>query len=365
MATTDGRATSKKWRQRLFALLGVAAFVATVLQADLGGALRLLTELGPVAALALLPQGVWTVVYAVGWRDVLWTLGHRVPMRGLAALFFAAEAVMLSLPGGVMLSESLSVILLDRKLGVPLVDGLSAAATKKVLIMVSNALWVLLALALGGSRIAEASSRWLGSPLLLWAMIAAAVALLVVSAMLALSLASGSVAQRMSRALRRLPSAAVRRWLDERERGHATADDRLAAPFREPRRLMVATLWFLAQWALETLETYLLLRLLGAPVTFVDALAIETMGSLVRSFALMLPAGIGVQDASYVALLDAFGVPGASALGVAFVLLKRAKELAWVGVGYALLGTLRGRPAAAAAPDNSIDLAERGSLPIA
>jgi uncharacterized membrane protein YbhN (UPF0104 family) len=51
----------------------------------------------------------------------------------------------------------------------------------------------------------------------------------------------------------------------------------------------------------------------------------------------MVPAGLGVQDVSYLAFLRALGVPDALNVAAAFLLLKRAKECFWAAVGYAIL----------------------------
>jgi uncharacterized membrane protein YbhN (UPF0104 family) len=59
----------------------------------------------------------------------------------------------------------------------------------------------------------------------------------------------------------------------------------------------------------------------------------------VRHVVFVVPAGLGVQDLGYVTGLAALGVPDATSLGAAFVLVKRAKELLWTAFGYALLAS--------------------------
>jgi hypothetical protein len=53
--------------------------------------------------------------------------------------------------------------------------------------------------------------------------------------------------------------------------------------------------------------------------------------------AFFAPSGLGVQDMGYMAFFTALGLPDAGALGAAFVLLKRSKEILWVAIGYLLL----------------------------
>jgi hypothetical protein len=50
-----------------------------------------------------------------------------------------------------------------------------------------------------------------------------------------------------------------------------------------------------------------------------------------------VPAGLGVQDLSYLAFLRALQVPDALNVAAAFLLLKRSKECFWSMIGYALL----------------------------
>jgi uncharacterized membrane protein YbhN (UPF0104 family) len=57
----------------------------------------------------------------------------------------------------------------------------------------------------------------------------------------------------------------------------------------------------------------------------------------------MVPAGLGIQDASYVAFLRALHVPDALNVAAAFLLLKRSKEIFWAICGYVVLAVeLRG-----------------------
>jgi uncharacterized membrane protein YbhN (UPF0104 family) len=93
----------------------------------------------------------------------------------------------------------------------------------------------------------------------------------------------------------------------------------------------------LGLWLVEGLETYLILRLLGAPLGLREVLALDAALSVIRTAAIFAPGGIGVQDVSYLAVFEAYGVPDAASLGTAFIVLKRAKEAAWVAVGFAML----------------------------
>jgi hypothetical protein len=72
-------------------------------------------------------------------------------------------------------------------------------------------------------------------------------------------------------------------------------------------------------------------------LSFATVLAFEPVVSFARSAAFFIPAGLGVQDAGYMAFLRNAAVPDAVNRAAAFVLLKRFKELVWIAVGWTLL----------------------------
>ena len=70
-----------------------------------------------------------------------------------------------------------------------------------------------------------------------------------------------------------------------------------------------------AGWFAEAGETWVLLRLLGVDLSFAAVLAFEPVVSFARSAAFFIPAGLGVQDAGYMAFLrQAGGTPRGAGL---------------------------------------------------
>lgn len=92
------------------------------------------------------------------------------------------------------------------------------------------------------------------------------------------------------------------------------------------RSVAIALFWHLLAWACRAGETWFVLRLLGHPVSVLDAVAIESLLSAVRSAAFLMPAGLGVQEGAIILLCGWVGVPSSSALALA--LIKRGRELA-------------------------------------
>ena len=94
------------------------------------------------------------------------------------------------------------------------------------------------------------------------------------------------------------------------------ADDHLVGFFeRERGALVVPMVLYVTGWLVRGAETYLFLRLLGVHLPFATALVVETAIIVVRSVAVPVPAGLGVQDVGYVLCLKALGVPDADQRG--------------------------------------------------
>lgn len=100
------------------------------------------------------------------------------------------------------------------------------------------------------------------------------------------------------------------------------------------RAMAVPVLLSLVAWIAESAESWLVLRALGVDVGFGAIIAIEVTVSFARQLLFVVPAGVGVQDAGYVAFLAALGVP--AEVGAAFVLIKRGIEVLYTVIGLSI-----------------------------
>jgi glycosyltransferase 2 family protein len=95
--------------------------------------------------------------------------------------------------------------------------------------------------------------------------------------------------------------------------------------YASPVRLAISSAIHLAGWLAGAALTLLAARLIGAKIDFPSAIAIEAMVCALRSAAIVVPAGLGVQEAGYAMLMPLFGVP--AEIGIAVSLLKRGREV--------------------------------------
>jgi len=313
----------------LATLVAVLALARTLASADLAHVAALLARERGWIALGLLPYAAAVLVDAAGWRTLLGA-ARRPPTWSLVSVRLRCDAFGATLPGGTLLAESLAPTWLRR--WIPVDAGVAAIAGRKCAVGLTEALYLFASFAVGFHVLHARAAA------LPWVVFGAGVGMLVLFGGTTFALASGSTAARIHGWLASLPVPPLRRWLGSSARQFTATDERLASLFRSsPPRLAAAAALFLLAWSIESLETWLLLRLVGVHLPFATVFAFEASVSLLRSLACFAPGGLGVQDLGYVATLAALGVPDAVTAGAAFVVLKRAKELTWAVVGYGTL----------------------------
>jgi putative membrane protein len=90
-------------------------------------------------------------------------------------------------------------------------------------------------------------------------------------------------------------------------------------------RLATTMGWQVTGMVAGSLETWFALRWLGHPVHFGAAVALESLTMALRNFAFLVPAGLGVQEASLVGFGALLGINGEIALALS--LAKRMREV--------------------------------------
>lgn len=81
----------------------------------------------------------------------------------------------------------------------------------------------------------------------------------------------------------------------------------------------------LVGWLVGTGEVWLILHFIGHPVSWTDALLLESLGQAIRGAAFAIPGSLGVQEGGYLLLAPLVGLPADMALALS--LAKRAREL--------------------------------------
>jgi putative membrane protein len=95
--------------------------------------------------------------------------------------------------------------------------------------------------------------------------------------------------------------------------------------YRRNSAVAASFLLSLVGWIVGTGEVYLIAYFLGAPVSWRDALLLESLGQAIRGAAFAIPGALGVQEGGYLLLAPLAGL--LPDVGLALSLAKRAREL--------------------------------------
>ena len=318
-----------------------------------------MTNIGAVGLVfILLPALLALCLECMGWSRVFQRLGQRVELRTLLRVRLMTEAVAQTLPLGVIWAESLKPALLGRHAGMPTSRAVAGLIARKYLLVSSQAVYVALLSACGVATLHRLARSLTGHAELAWGAFAVSGVLCLLALGISGGLARGRVADRVFALLRRVPHARLQHGLRLRQASFTHTDSLTERYFAAGfvQTTLAPGAFFLCGWLCESLETFLILRLLGVELDFFTVASIEVLLSFLKNVLFVLPAGIGVQDVGYVSCLAALGVPDALTVGAAFSALKRGKELFWAAVGYALLAS-ETRPALTTAPRLSVDVA--------
>lgn len=119
-------------------------------------------------------------------------------------------------------------------------------------------------------------------------------------------------------------SATARRRIELAD-AHAL-DGRIRTLYGRRSDLLLAALWRLFGWVAGAGEAWLALAGLGHPVSFGEAIMLESLSHAARTAAFAIPGGLGVQDGALLLLCAQLGL--GPEMGLALSLTKRCRELA-------------------------------------
>lgn len=132
----------------------------------------------------------------------------------------------------------------------------------------------------------------------------------------------------------------LEKWVGGKLEAAHIVDESVRQFYLHHRRGFALSVFFnLLAWFGGVLEIMIFMRLLGLPVSFPAALTIETFSLFVNNISFFVPARIGVGEGSRALLFIALGY--SKAAGLTYGIIRRIRELAWVGIGFLVLSLAR------------------------
>ena len=299
------------------AAVGLALFAWFVRRAGVGEIARAFTNLGWLAPIALLPFGLVYLLDTLGWRFAFGDEGvPGIEFGTLARIRWAGESINTVLPSAYIGGEAVKVQLLHKR-GVPRVHGGSSVVAGKTAQVVAQVMFIA-AGAVAGVVILPPESP-------------ARVGMLAITALAAVIV--GLLFWLQQRGMFRTLSAVLPvRALTTRAESLRRLDERIFEFYRKDRlHFLLSTAAYFAGWIADTLEILLVSHLLGMPIDFSQALAVEAFISVAKALGIFVPGALGVQESGIVFLCYLFGLP--PALGISYAIIRRGREVVYVAIG--------------------------------
>jgi hypothetical protein len=133
-------------------------------------------------------------------------------------------------------------------------------------------------------------------------------------------------------------------YLEAREEKLRSLDRMILEFYRHNRPAVYSStgLFFLS-WMAEAVEVYVFIWYLGGPALALPAISIAALSVFIKGTTFFIPGSLGAQDIGNLFLLQDFGY--SEVAGITFALLRRFREMVWIGTGLLCLAVLRGRAA--------------------
>jgi glycosyltransferase 2 family protein len=271
--------------------------------------------------LICLPYGLIMAVDTLGWRYAF--ISNPPPYLRMLAARTAGEAVNIVTALGSVGGEAVKVWLL--RPAVPYDESVPSVVIAKTTSTLAQTLLLVVGLVLAVTTLAVDGD-------VIWAMLG----LLGVE----LLLVGGFVVTQIAGLVRRAGRLLAWSGLIENASAAEDLDARLRRYYRESwPRFVLSVAFHFGGWLLGALEVLVMLHVLDIPVSIATATVIEAVGSGVRFASFLVPGSLGVLEGANTGVFAALGL-GASA-GLAFSLVRRARQGVWIGIGLIVLVSAR------------------------
>jgi uncharacterized protein (TIRG00374 family) len=290
------------------------------------------TRLGPVALFVILvPSIIMYAIEAYGWKVTLGASAQRVPFWRLLAIRTAGEVVNMTTPTAYLGGEPLKAYLL-KNYNVPMVEGAASVVIAKTTMTIAEVVYILIGIALGFWILGVGSSagQTVTAGLLSVGLLVCSIAAFVFVQQRGLFASILSTVRKLGLRIK---------FLEAQEEHLRSIDQTIRNFYNHHQRAFYAStgVYFLG-WMAEALEVFVIISLLGAPASLLPTISIGALAVFIKGGTFFIPGSLGAQDGGNLLLLKAFGYSDVT--GITFALLRRFREVVWIGIGLLCLSML-------------------------
>jgi glycosyltransferase 2 family protein len=110
-----------------------------------------------------------------------------------------------------------------------------------------------------------------------------------------------------------------------------------------PTRFLLSVFYKFLGWFTGAFEVWYMGKILGMPIGFAEAWLLEALIQVLRIVTFFIPSSIGAQEGGIVLIFSQFGY--ATPLALTFAVIRRLREIVFIGVGLLLWSFVEDKPA--------------------
>jgi 1L-myo-inositol 1-phosphate cytidylyltransferase len=314
-----GSLSSWKGTRAALSVAGLLLFAYLVAKVGTGTVLVQLARFGPwflvIVAIAL----AWLFVQACAWRLILTAHFRPVPLLRLFRAKVISDALNTLLPSASVGGDAARAFILRKH--VPLKEGIPGVLVDKTIEFSASIFFLMTGFLL--------SLLFLDLPGWMTGAAVACLGATLVGLVLLVALQMKGVFWTLGKVSKVVPK--VRRFAATRESQLKELDESLRIVYRnlKPGTALAAVLHYFAR-LLGVLEVFVILRVLGAPASLIQALFTATGVTIVNTAFFVVPGHFGVMESAHVLIVTSLGFTAALGLGVGVI--RRIRKLATIAV---------------------------------
>ena len=332
-----------RWLKFLLLAIGVGLLIYIVSSVNIEETIKLLQKIGMGMGLILCLYFLAFLIDTFTWQLTL----KDIPLTAAWTYRFfqmrlAGEAFNNLTPLAGMGGEPLKAILLNKYYSVSYRDGIASVIIAKTI----NVLALILFLAIGFLFVLNSTDlniRYKSIAGVGLITFSTAVVLFYLFQRLKITSATSNL----------LPKHKLPAWMRSALMRIVELEDHLASFYKKQLiRFSWALFFALGNWVLGALEIFYIMRFLDHPISLPDAWIIEAMTQLVRAGTFFIPASIGAQEGAFVIIGGA--ISGSPSAGLAAGVIRRIREIIWIGWGVLVFYILKPDLALVDAPNTKM-----------
>ncbi len=318
-----------KYSKLILTILGISLLAYLVISTGPREILESLEKIGFNAVFILILYLVIISLDTLGWKYVITSKNKSYSFWTLLRIKLAGDCVSNITPAGSLAGEPVKVHILTRY-GVTFLEGMASAYMAKLLMIKGQILFVFVGLFLILTTQLNHEQEILFKVVLIF--ILGLSGILGVMYYLGLTKGITSVLLKILKKLRLNFS-----FIENQKEKLTLFDAKITYYYKHHKRDFFYSFFsFFLAWFVGSIEIYLILYFLDFPITFAQAIAIESIGTVAKGLTFFVPFNL-LQELTFIGLFKLILNTEATDIAISCSLIRRFRELLWVSIGFFIL----------------------------